>query len=416
VASWVSLGPVQAQEKPLAIRAGRIFTVSGAVIPNGVLLIQDGKIQGLGPDVEVPFGTETLDVSDRTVIPGLIDAHSSLYVLPGELEAGPSIAPDLTILDGLDPFSQEVQQVVAQGVTTVCLLPGPRGLIGGRGAVLKLRGAREINGLLVRREAALKISLGVSPGNRSASLERLGDYYALREAFYNAQRYRRELEWYEEDLTEYNRKKKEQAPPKEGEPAPPRLEKPPRPRRDPAQEVLAQALRGDLPVRIEAHRADDLLNAMRLVEEFHLKVVLEGCTEGYRLASEIARREMPVVCRAIPPAGPPRLEFRGFSPDNPAQLAAAGVRVALATLDESGLASRFLRLQAAAAVGHGLDRETALRAITLTPAELLGLGDRLGSLEKGKDADLVILQGDPLDPLAAVERVMIEGQFVYQRE
>jgi imidazolonepropionase-like amidohydrolase len=385
------------------------MTGTGDVIENGALLIQGGKIQDLGVNVEVDFGTAEADLGPGTIVPGLIDAHSSLFILPGELDAPGSPAWD--VRDALDPFDDDYEEALAQGVTTVYVSPGNRSRLGGRGAVLKLK--RDPGQRLLRRDAALQLSLGMSDGLRSSSLDRLNDYYALRDAFLGAQEYVRQLEYYEEDLTTYTRKQQEQA--KIPEAQREKLTKPPRPQPNPDQEVLRRALQGDLPVRIEAHRPDDLLNAIRLVEEFRLKVVLEGCTEAYRVTDEIARRDMPVILRPTAPPGEPRLEFQHFRADNAAVLAAAGVRLAFGTMDPNRRATRFLRLQAAEAVGHGLDRAVALRAITSTAAELLGVADRVGSLAKGKDADLVVFNGDPLDARARVEKVMIEGQWVLER-
>ena len=406
---FLAVGFSDAQEKPLLLRAARIVSGPGEVFQDAVLWIQDGKIRGVGPNVEVEPGTPEMDLGARTVIPGLIDCCSSLFLLPGEGKAVG--APDWDVYDALDPFEEGYREVLSQGVTTVYLSPGGRGRVRGRGLVLKLK--REPAQRLLRREAALELALGGGDGWRSSSLERLNDYMALRDLFLGAQEYLRQFEYYEEDQTTYRRKRQEQA--KLPEEQREKLVPPSRPRLQPAQEVLRRALQGTLPVRIEAHRPDDLWNALRLIEEFRLQAVLEGGTEAYRVASEIACRDLPLILSPTPPAGEPRLEFLHFRADQAALLHAAGVRLAFGTCSSEGRASRFLRWQAAEAVGHGLDREVALGAITWTAADLLGVADRVGRLAPGKDADLVVLNGDPLDVRAPVEKVMIEGQWVFER-
>src|SRR5205814_1474021 len=196
----------------------------------------------------------------------------------------------------------------------------------------------------------------------------------------------------------------------------PAAQRPARPRRSPADEVLLDALKGELPVRIEAHRVEDLLNALRLADEFRLKLVLEGATEGARLAPELAKRQVPVVWGPTLLGAAPRLETRRHAPESAAALARAGVRLALVTGAESGLASRFLLENAAAAAGYGLPRDQALRAVTLGAAEILGLDTQLGSLSPGKDADLVVLTGDPFAPTTHVEKVFVDGHLAYPKQ
>jgi imidazolonepropionase-like amidohydrolase len=387
----------RAQQSSIALVGARILPVSGRPVARGVVLIESGKIKVVGPNLAVPAGAQVVDLTGRVLIPGLVDAHSSLFLSDAEL-AGAGAA-DRDVLDAVDFFDRDAEQVLAHGVTTVYLSPGNRSGINGVGAVVKLGapGPGDAEGSpraqVLRPRAALKLALGLAAANRSSSLDRLASYESLRTAFRSAQQYAKS---FERDEQQPNANES-------------------RPRRVPAQEVLAAALKGEIPVRIEAHRADDILNALRLADEFRFKLVLERATEGARLAREIAARQVPVVWGPVLLPGPPRLDTLNHSPAGAAALARAGVRVALVTAGQSGLTSRFLLENAAAASGFGMKPEDALRAVTLTAAEVLGVADRLGSIEPGKDADLVVLSALPWSPTAKVEQVFVNGAPVYPR-
>jgi imidazolonepropionase-like amidohydrolase len=326
-------------------------------------------------------------------------------------ELNAAAAADRDVADALDVFDKDAEKVLARGVTMLYVSPGNRGNVNGVGAVLTLPNATAPCGRLLRSRAALKLTLGVSTNNRSSSLERLSSYEALRSAFRSAEQYAKSFERYERDLAAYEKKQKQTQPT-----SPPQPTKPTKPRRNPAQEILLAALKGEIPVRIEAHRVDDILNALRLADEFKLKVILERATEGAQIVNEIAQRNVPVVWGPTLPTGTLRLETLNHSPDGAAKLAKAGVRVALTTDGESGLSSRFLLENAAAAVGFGMNPDDALRAITLTAAEILGVADRVGSLEAGKDANLVVLSASPWDATTKVEQVWVEGRLTYEKK
>jgi imidazolonepropionase-like amidohydrolase len=343
-----------------------------------------------------------------------VDAHSSLFMDAAELNAAG--AADRDVADALDLFDKDAEKVIAQGVTTLYISPGNRGNVNGIGAVVQLNGSLAPCGRLLKPRAALKLTLGVSTNNRSSSLERLASYEALRSAFRSAEQYAKSFERYERDLAAYERKQKQSTTQPPNNPATQPPAKPTKPRRVPGQEIFVAALKGEIPVRIEAHRVDDILNALRLADEFKLKVILERATEGAQIVNEIAKRNVPVVWGPTLPTGTPRLETLNHSPDGAAKLAKAGVRVALTTDGESGLSSRFLLENAAAAVGFGMNPDDALRAITLTAAEILGVADRVGSLEAGKDANLVVLSASPWDATTKVEQVWVEGRLTYEKK
>jgi imidazolonepropionase-like amidohydrolase len=407
----------------IAIRAGTVLTISGDSIENGIILIEDGKIKAIGQDVNIPEDARVIDASGKFAMPGLIDACSLLYVIEGELNESRSIAPELNILDAVDPFIDEYEEVLAQGVTSVYVAPGSRSLLGGRGAVLKLKGGKTPAEMLLKGDVAVKAAIGVSSNNQSSSLTRLEHYASIREAFIEAQAYMQQKRKYEQELAEYEKKKKEEEEKKkdeekkdEGNKEKPK--RPTKPKSNPTYEILIKVLAKEIPLQIEAHRVDDILNALRLADEFGTRLILDKCTEGYMAADEIARRKVPVIVSpvSVSHTDMPKLEYRNHNAQNAAILSKGGVKVALGVSGRDGASSKFAALAAAMAVANGMDRDTALRSITLTPAEILGVAHRIGSLEAGKDADIVILNGHPFDTSARVEMVLIEGKTVYGSE
>lgn len=404
----------------IAIKAGTILPISDAPIENGTILIKDGKITAIGQNVAVDADARVIDASGKFVMPGLIDAQSRLFVIDSELNESRSIAPELNILDGLDPFIKEASEVSAQGVTAVYISPGSRSLIGGSGAVLKLNGSKDVGKMLLKADIAVKAAIGVSSNNESSSLGRLAHYSSIREALLETKIYMHNKRKYARELAEYNKKKAEYETKKEAKPAE-KIDKPKRParfRHNPTREILAKVLSKEVPLQIEAHRVTDILNALRLADEFGFTLILDKCTEGYMVAEEIARRKAPVILGPVSTSfvDMPRLEYRHHDIRNAAILSEKGIKLALGVSGRDGASSKFIALAAAMAVANGMDKDMALRAVTLTPAEILGVADRIGSLEVGKDADIVILSGHPLDTFSQVEMVLIEGKTVFERK
>ena len=415
---FISVGTLSGQE--IAIKAGTILPINDAPIENGTILIKDGKIAALGQNIAVDSDIRVIDASGKFVMPGMIDAQSRLFVIDGELNESRSIAPELNILDGLDPYIKEAPEVAAQGVTAIYITPGSRSLIGGSGAVLKLNGSKDVGEMLLKDNIAVKASIGVSANNESSSLGRLGDYSSIREALLETKIYMHNKEKYEREVAKYDKKMAEYEKKKETKPAE-KIDKPKRPARfqpNPTNEVLAKVLNKEIPLQIEAHRVTDILNALRLADEFDFKLILDKCTEGYMIAEEIARSKAPVILGPVSTSfnDMPKLEYRNHDVRNAAILSEKGVKLALGVSGKDGASSKFVALAAAIAVGNGMDRAMALRAVTLTPAEILGVADRIGSLQVGKDADVVILSGHPLDSLSRIEMVLIEGKTVFERK
>lgn len=387
----------------VAIKAGKIIPVTSPAIENGVILIRDGKIEAVGKKVKIPDDAEVIDLPDKVVIPGLIDCFTTLAERGRDDEE--SVSPDIRARDGFDLYG-EYRRMLAGGVTTVHISTGQRRLISGLDAVVKLAGD-PVSGRVLKDPAALRIMLGELPKNPPEIYEppippdpdnpilpvekqlpttRMAELAVLREVFTKARQYR------------------------ENSPS----------EKDPKMEALLPVLDGKLPVRINCHTVQDIRNAILFAGEFKLKLVIEGATEAYKVTDEIKQSNSTVAVDGI--VQPGRWETRDYTrdlalghvdPANPAILAKAGVKIALCSPTDETIPD--LLFIAGYAMSQGLSAEEALRAVTLAPAEILGIADHVGSIEKGKDADLVILTGDPFEVQSVVDRTLINGKAVYTR-
>jgi imidazolonepropionase-like amidohydrolase len=404
VATLVPLS-ASADEGVTAIRGGRILPISQEPIANGVVLIENGKIKEIGPSVEIPEGAEVIDATGKWILPGLIESHTTLgiadrYEAAATDEVSAPNTAQMSILDAVNPFNKAIKQIRMAGITSVLVTPGRQNVIGGQPAVVKLRG-KTVSDMAVLAPAGVKLSLGEGPkttyGSKGALPgTRMGAAYVVRQALTEAREY-------SDKKAAFEKKRDDD---KKGEPPP----------RDLKLEPLAKLLDGTLTAFIECYRVDDIQTALRLIDEFELKAVLVGATEGYRIPEEIARRNVPVIVSPFG-VGPRRLETQNLELANARRLLAAGVKIAIKTEESFGMGSlRELPLAAALTVKGGLDPNQALRAITLGAAEVLGIEDRMGSLEPGKDADIVIFNGDPLHYLTRVERVLIDGETVFEKD
>ncbi|HJN18390.1 MAG TPA: amidohydrolase family protein [Armatimonadota bacterium] len=445
---WADDAPEEPKpQRIVAIEGGTVLTMTGAPVENGTVVITDGKITAVGVGVEVPDGAERIDATGKTVMPGLIDAFSRLYIYPQDLSEGSAIAADLRVIDGIDPYSDDGEEVIQHGVTSVHVLPGSRGLIAGLSAVVKV-GAGDGSVEVVSDAVATRGQIGIPSGSSTSSLAKLGNYTSIREALLGARDYQFGWEKYERQLSEYDRKTSppdeedgdeeedaegedveededadekpggDEKKPKEKKPDAEKPDRPKKPGIDHGKDVLVRALKREIPLLIEAHRVPDILNALRLDDEFDIDLVLLGCSEGHRIAAEITRREVPVIVGpvSLSVARPSRIRYGDHSRANAAILAEAGVTVALGVGGEVALHSKLTRASAAIAVANGLSRQAALEAITIRPAEVLGVADRVGSLAEGRDADILILSGDPLDVRSPVDAVLVGGEVVFERE
>ena len=384
-----------ARRGTLAIVGGRVVPVAGPPFEDGVVLISDGRIEAVGRDLRVPEAAERVDATGKVVLPGLVDAHTHLGVHEeAEGWAGQDtneltdpVTPHVRALDAINPADLGFSDALAGGVLTVNVNPGSGNPIGGQAAAVRSAG-RTVDEMLLRAPSGLKSALGENPkrvyGDRKQlPSTRLGTAAVIRDALVKARNYLDKVD---------------------------RGDDPP-PERDLRWEALGLVLSGEIPWRQHCHRADDIATALRLADEFGYRLVIDHGTEAVPLADQLATREVPVLIGPLLTSRS-KVELRNRSLANPGRLAAAGVELGIIT-DHPVVPIHLLAVQAALAVREGLDPAAALRAVTLTPARVLGLDDRLGSLEPGKHATLCVWSGDPLDARSRVETAWIEGRQVF---
>lgn len=387
----------------LAIVNAKINTITQGIIEQGVILIENGQIKACGKDLSVPEGACVVDATGKTVTPGLIDAHSHLAIF-GEPsvqanadgnETSDPVTPQLRGMDSLNPQDPAIPDVVAGGVTTVYTGPGSANIIGGTGFAMKLRG-RTAEEMVIPGTEGMKMALGENPKRVYQSRgprTRMANAAALRDALVKARNYMDKCE-----------RAKEKA--EKGENATP-------PDRDLKMEALSKVLKREIKARIHAHRADDILTAIRVLEEFNVDFVIEHATEGHMIADVIAAKGIPcTVGPLLMSRG--KMELLNVTLKNPGILAKAGVKIAIQCDTSSN--TKWLALHTGLAVREGLCPKEAMRAITINSAEILGIADRVGSIEPGKDADMVIWSGEPFCTMTVAEKVFIDGKMVYERK
>jgi imidazolonepropionase-like amidohydrolase len=386
-------------------------------LEHGTVLVEDGRIVAVGEEVEIPEDAEVYDATGKVVMPGLIDAHCHVGLFPDGIgweysdgnELTDPITPHLRALDAVHPEDPAFKELVAAGVTTVLTGPGSGNLIGGQWVCLKTAPQPSVEQMVLLEPAGMKMALGENPKRvygeqKKAPSTRMGNAAKLRAALVDAQNYLEKLRRYEADLAEYQTKVEV-----EDEDA----EEPKLPERDLKLEALGKVLRREMKARVHAHRADDMLTAIRIAEEFDLDLTIEHATEGYKIADILAAKGIPVTAGPIFLLSRSKYELRNLTPKNPGIMARAGVKVAIQTDGQSAV--KFLPINAALAVREGMPEEEALKAITINAAEIIGVADRVGSLEVGKDADLVVFSGHPFDYRTVAELVLVDGQVAYKR-
>ncbi len=381
----------------IAITGGRILTARGPEIADGVVLIDEGTIVAVGHAVRVPEEAEVVDARGRVITPGLIDAHTHLGLDEQGVgaagddtnEAVEPIAPHLRAIDGINLEDIAFDDARKAGVTASEVKPGSGNVIGGQCVVIKHAGLI-VDQAALRAPSAIKAAMGENPKftyrtQKKSPSTRMATAALFREIFSKAQTY-----------LEKRRAELEAGHPFE---------------RDLKLEAIGLVLERKIPMRIHAHRADDIMTALRLRDEFGFEMSVDHCTEGHKVAEELARRGVSAI---VGPSmsGRYKVELRNKTFETPAVLAAAGVKVAITT-DHPVVPIHQLMTAAILAVKHGLSTDLALKALTLHPAEILGVDERIGSLEPGKDADLAIWSGDPFDLRSRVMLTMIDGRVVY---
>lgn len=393
----------------ICIQGGKVLTPQMR-FERADVVVDRGKIVAVG---SAPRGAKKADVVDATgkvVVPGFVEAHCHVALFADGIdtrhydgnEMTDPVTPHVRALDAVHPEDLAFADLRRAGITTINTSPGSANVIGGQTAIVKTAG-RTVEEMLVRAPGALKMALGENPKRvygeqKKTPSTRMGNAAVLREALTKARAYAERRARHAEKESAFSGRAKGAQRPEPFE-------------RDLRLEMLASALAREIPAHIHAHRADDIATAIRIAEEFDLDLVLIHATEGYKIADLIAEKGIPCI------PGPVlfsrmKLELRGLTPRNAGVLAKAGVKIAIQT--DEGSATRYLTLNAALAVREGLDEREALRAITLAPAEILRIADRVGSLEPGKDADIALLTAHPLDIAhCRTERVWIDGRVVY---
>jgi len=377
-----------AQKTPVAVKGGMIYTITGTAIPNGVLVVQNGKIVKVGDaSTRIPSDAKIIDATGKVIMPGIVDTHSHL----GGPEGGDNSAalnPDARVLDAVNPTSDGFKKALAGGLTTLNVMPGSGHLMSGQTIYIKMREGVTIEDLLVVNDrgvyGGMKMANGTNPMRGTAGFPgtRAKEAAMDRDLFLKAIEYRKKIEKAGKDSSKM-------------------------PERDLKMEAMLEVLDGKRIVHFHTHKAIDILTCLRLQKEFGFRLVLHHVTEGYKVAREIAAAKVPCsIINIDAPGG--KAEAIDFWMGNGGTLVKQGVMVAVHT-DDPITDSRFLIRSAALSVREGMSKEDALKALTINGAKMLDLDKRVGSLEVGKDADFIILSGDPFSVYTKVLQTWVEG-------
>lgn len=359
------------------------------------ILAIDGKIKLIQPDILPEEGMEVIDATGLWVYPGLVDAHSHIgldgYGIGFEgqdyNEMNDILTPHLRAIDGINPMDPTFIQAALGGVTSAATGPGSSNVLGGTFAAIKLHGTR-IDKMVIKEKIAMKCAFGENPKRvykDKNNYSRMSTAAKLRETLYQAKEYLEKLNSAGDDLSK-------------------------RPAFNMKMEALIPVLNREIPLKAHAHRADDIFTAIRIAKEFNLKLTLEHCTEGHLIVEELAKEDYPV---AVGPSfgHATKFELKNKTFTTPGILAKAGLSVSIIT-DSPVTPQQYLSLCAGLAVKSGMEPFDALKAITINPAKHIGIEDRVGSLESGKDADIVLTNGNIMDSLTNVVKVFIDGKMI----
>jgi imidazolonepropionase-like amidohydrolase len=394
-ASMLAGAPAHAQEKPIAFAGATIIPIVGDPIENGTLIVQDGKVIVLGPrdDIVIPGDAQTLEATGKTIMPGLVDTHSHIGGIGGADQSAP-LQPDVRIYDSINVRDAGFMRARAGGLTTLNIMPGSGHLLSGQTIYVKIRKAEKIDDMFILDAegqpcGGIKMANGTNPQGEPPFPGTRGKAAALaRQQFIKAQEYRDKRARAGNDPDKI-------------------------PARDIGLEALVEALEGKRIVHHHTHRADDIMTVLRLREEFGFRVVLHHVSEAWKVAEEIAAAKVPCSMILVDSPGG-KLEAAELTLYTAPILEQAGVLTAFHT-DDWITDSRLWFRMAALGVRAGMSRKAALEALTINGAKMLDLDSRIGSLEAGKDADFIILSGDPLSVYTHVEQTWIEGVKVFDR-
>lgn len=382
----------------LVVRNGRIHN---AIQPEAFvadILVEDGKIVKIGTGLEVPEGAQIIEAEGLEVYPGFVEAHGHIgldgygigYEGMDYNEMNDIVCPQMRGIDGVKAMDPAFALAVAGGVTCVCTGPGSANVLGGTFTAIKTVGKR-VDNMIVKEAVAMKCAFGENPKRcykDKGNSTRMSTAAKLRDMLFKAKEYGAKVEAAGEDASK-------------------------KPAFDMKMEALQPVLKGEIPLKAHAHTSDDLFTALRIAKEFGVRITLEHVTEGHLIVEELAKENVPL---AVGPSlgGASKHELRNKSWTTPGVLAAAGCQVSIIT-DSPVIPQENLPLCAGMAVAAGMDPFAALQAITINPAKHNGIENRVGSLETGKDADMVITNGCPFEVSTVIKYVLIDGKIVHQK-
>ncbi len=400
-----------------AFKNATLYPVGRPKIENGTLLVEDGKIVAIGQSSRIDDSRyETIDCSGKHITPGFIDAHSHVGLWEEGAGPGPAnsdgnemtspITPYLRAMDAIFPEDMGFEDARRGGVTTMGITPGSGNLIGGQFCVVKSYG-HVVDDMIIKQPAGVKMALGenakrVGFEKNRAPTTRMGNAFLIRKAFYDALDYQSEWQQYQEEMRAMENKPESERKPLK------------RPKYDLGNEMLLKILSGSVPVRCHSHRADDIRTAIRLSEEFGFRLVIDHATESHKIKEIIKEKGIPVVVGPLLTSRSKR-ELKNRTMETPGIMMKEGITVAITT-DAPVIPIHGLRDTVIMAIRNGLPEDRALETITINPAKILGIEDRVGSLDVGKDADFLIFDGDPLDARSSVVETYIDGKRVYKKE
>jgi imidazolonepropionase-like amidohydrolase len=401
-------GQTSTAQATLAIRGAKVYPISGPPIERGVLLVANGKIVAVGEEgkIKIPRGATVEDAAGKIVMPGIVDSHSHIGIIANPMaedsgdanEGSGPIQPGLRALDAIDPADPNIRMATAGGVTTANIMPGSGNVMGGQTAYVKLRGNTIEQMLIPGTIGGMKMANGENPKHYGAKdkapMTRMEEAALARGIYEKATQYKAKWDVYNKAVAASDKTAKQ-------------------PDRDLDLDPVVEVLEGKRVVHNHTHRADDIMTALRLSDEFHYRLVVQHGTESCEVANELAKRHIPVSFTIVDSPGG-KFETINLDLGCPAALEKAGVKVAFNT-DDPITSSRLIIRQAALAVRGGMSEESALKGLTIYPAEMLDLGDRIGTLDPGKDADFIVLSGPPFSVYTHVLETWIEGQKVFDR-
>ena len=385
----------------LAIVNAKIETMKNGLLKNGKILIENGIIKNLGEDIKIPKKVEKIiDAKNRVVTPGLIEAHTHIGL--NEIGIGTSgqdtnestnpITPWCNVIDGINMKDKAFSYFRQAGITSVNILPGSANILGGKTTAVKCK-SNIIDQAVLKKNTGMKAALGENPKmlysekNESPST-RMGNAALMRETLTKAQNYMEKINNKNNEIENLNYNRE--------------------------AEALLPVLQKEVPLRIHCHRADDIATAVRIAEEFDLKYTLEHITQGYQIMDFLKQKDASFAIGPTMHYGS-KVENKGRNFHTPVLAAENNLEFCLTT-DHPVVAGHYLAMTAGLAVNWGMERQKALKAITLNAARHIGIENKIGSIEKGKDADLVIWSGDPLEFTTFADLTIIDGKIVYQRE